>query len=107
MTFWEIIITAGIPSIICSALLSVFIKRWENRDKKRQEEAKKREDKRHKLDLLQTEGILAAMALGEATATALKNGHCNGETEEALKYEKKKKHEINDFLREQGVDSIE
>lgn len=107
MNILEVIIAAGIPSVLCSTLVSVFIKRWEKRDKERQEEAKKREDNRHKLDLLQTEGVLASMALGEATATALKNGHANGETEEALSYAKKKKHEINDFLREQGIDSIE
>ena len=55
---------------------------------------------------MQTKGILASMALGEASATALKNGHTNGETEAALKYEKEQKHAINDFLREEAVNSI-
>ena len=48
----------------------------------------------------------AAIALGEATATALKNGHANGETEAALEYAKRIKHEQKDFLTEQGIHAI-
>ena len=48
----------------------------------------------------------AARALGEATATALKNGHANGETEAALQYAQKIKHEQKDFLTEQGIHAI-
>lgn len=36
---------------------------------------------------------MASIALGEAAATALKNGHANGETEAALEYARKIKHE--------------
>ena len=64
---------------------------------------KKKEAERRELELLQIRGTLAAMSLGEATATALKNGHCNGETERALDYETKVKHEIRDFLARIGV----
>lgn len=46
------------------------------------------------------------IALGEATATALKNGHANGETEAALEYAKRIKHEQKDFLTEQGIHAI-
>ena len=42
----------------------------------------------------------------EATATALKNGHANGETEAALQYAQKIKHEQKDFLTEQGIHAI-
>ena len=48
----------------------------------------------------------AAIALGEAAATALKNGHANGETEAALEYARKIKHEQKDFLTEQGIKGI-
>ena len=49
---------------------------------------------------------MAAIALGEAAATALKNGHANGETEAALEYARKIKHEQRDFLAEQGIKGI-
>ena len=50
--------------------------------------------------------VMAAIALGEAAATALKNGHANGETEAALEYARKIKHEQKDFLTEQGIKGI-
>ena len=104
--FWQILIAASVPSALFSTILGILVRRWEKRAVKREKAAEVREQKRHRLELLQTKGILASMALGEATATALKNGHTNGETEAALKYEKEQKHAINDFLREEAVNSI-
>lgn len=104
--FWQILIAASVPSAVFSAILGILVRRWEKRAAEREKVAEERENKRHRLELLQTKGILASMSLGEATATALKNGHTNGETEAALKYEKEQKHAINDFLREEGVNSI-
>ena len=48
----------------------------------------------------------AAIALGEATAMALKNGHTNGETEAALEYAREIKHKQKDFLTRQAAKSI-
>ncbi len=53
--------------------------------------------------MLLVRSVGAAIALGEATATAMKNGHANGETEAALEYARKIKHEQKDFLTEQGI----
>ena len=50
--------------------------------------------------------VMASIALGEAAATALKNGHANGETEAALEYARKIKHEQKDFLTEQGIKGL-
>lgn len=111
---WQLLLAFGVPSTIFTTIVTWLIKKQENREqerekreKAREEQEREREERRHKLELLQIEGALASIALGEATATALKNGHANGETEAALSYAKTKKHEMNDFLREQGVNSIE
>ena len=56
--------------------------------------------------MLLVRSVGAAIALGEATATAMKNGHTNGETEAALEYARKIKHEQKDFLTEQGIKAI-
>lgn len=111
---WQLLLAFGVPSTIFTTTITCLIKKQEKREKEREEREEKREkqerereERRHKLELLQIEGTLASIALGEATATALKNGHANGETEAALSYAKTKKHEMNDFLREQGVNSIE
>lgn len=100
---WQLLLAVGLPTAIVSGVIGMFfwrLKRWET---KRQEEQEKKEAERRELELLQIRGTLAAMSLGEATATALKNGHCNGETERALEYETKVKHEIRDFLAKSGV----
>lgn len=106
MGIWEILVAAGIPSVLISTIFSLYIKHKEKKDAKREEEGQKREEQRHKFELMQLEGVLASMSLGEATALALKNGHTNGETERALKQVQKTKTDINHFLRERGVDSI-
>lgn len=100
---WQLLLAVGLPTAIVSGVIGMFfwrLKRWET---KRQEEQEKKEAERRELELLQIRGTLAAMSLGEATATALKNGHCNGETERALEYEQRVKHEIRDFLAKSGV----
>lgn len=101
---WELLLAVGLPTAIVSGIVGMLfwrLKRWETQ---RKEEQEKRDVARRELELLQIKGTLAAMALGEATATALKNGHCNGETERALDYEQRIKHEIRDFLAQSGVD---
>ena len=103
---WELLLAAGIPSAIVSALCAAFRRGLERREKRRREEAKKHEEERHKLELLQVRGTLAAMSLGEATATALKNGHANGETDKALAYEQRVKHEMREFLEKSGVEHV-
>ena len=61
---------------------------------RREEAEKSRED----MEVLLIDSVNASIALGEATATALKNGHCNGETEKALAYVRDVKHRQKDFL---------
>lgn len=103
---WELLLAAGIPSVLVSAIVTGCMKRLERREKQRLEETKRKEEDRHRLELLQIRGTLAAMSLGEATATALKKGHANGETEQALAYEQRVKHEMREFLEKSGVEHV-
>ena len=48
----------------------------------------------------------AAIALGEATACAIRDGKCNGELSAALSYAQNVKHEQKDFMTEQGVKNL-
>lgn len=105
---WQLILAASIPSAIASGAISLLFRRKEKRDDERRAferaEAERREKDRRELSLLVIKGTMASMALGEATATALKNGHCNGETERALAYEQSVKHDIRNFLAENGIE---
>ncbi len=103
---WQVILALGIPSAIIGGVATYIVHRFEKREKAREEKKKQDDENRHKLELLQIRGTLAAMSLCEACAVALKNGRTNGETESALAYEQQIKHEIRDFLAEQGVNHI-
>lgn len=92
----------GIPSAITGFCFWMLQRRMTKRD----EELDRREKAREKNEVLLVRSVGAAIALGEAAATALKNGHANGETEAALEYARQVKHEQKDFLTEQGIRSM-
>lgn len=72
-------------------------------EKKRNEENDKACEE---LMILLVQCSWASIALGEATAHALQRGHTNGDTEAALDYAAKVKHEMKRFLAEQGVHAM-
>ena len=76
---------------------------------RRQRELDAREEARQKNEILTIQLVNAALALGEATARAVKRipeSQCNGDMDGALEYAEKIKHEHKQFLYEQSVSSI-
>ena len=102
MDVTALIVAMSIPSAITGFCFWMLQKHLEKREKRQDE----KEAAREKNEILMVKSIGAAIALGEATATALKNGHANGETEAALQYAREIKHEQKDFLTEQGIRGI-
>ena len=102
LSFVGLVSLLGIPTAI-TAFCSWMLQR---RITKRDEVLETREKAREKNEVLIIRSTGAAIALGEATAEALKNGHCNGEMEAALEYARKVKHEQKDFLTEQGIHAL-
>ena len=102
INFTEILVLLGVPSTV-TAFCFWWLKRYIDKKEKQQEE---QEATRLKNEVLLVKSIGASIALGEATAIAIKNGKCNGETEAALEYAKSIKHEQRDFLHEQGIKNI-
>lgn len=98
----QLVALMGIPSAITGLCFWLIQRRLTKRD----EELDRRDASRERNEVLLVRSVGAAIALGEATATALKNGHTNGETEAALEYAKRIKHEQKDFLTEQGIHAI-
>lgn len=98
----QLVALMGIPPAITGLCFWLIQRRLTKRD----EELDRRDAARERNDVLLVRSVGAAIALGEATATALKNGHANGETEAALEYAKRIKHEQKDFLTEQGIHAI-
>lgn len=98
----QLVALMGIPSAITGLCFWMVERRLTKRDA----ELDRRDAARERNELLLVRSVGAAIALGEATATALKNGHANGETDAALEYAKRIKHEQKDFLTEQGIHAI-
>ena len=98
----QLVALMGIPSSITGLCFWLIQRRLTKRD----EELDRRDAARERNEVLLVRSVGAAIALGEATATALKNGHANGETEAALECAKRIKHEQKDFLTEQGIHAI-
>ncbi len=97
-TIVQLLIAASLPS----AIVSIFLKRFE----KRQDEKDKARAKHEHLVL---KSVNASLALGEATAEAVQripDAHCNGDMHRALDYAKQVKHEQKDFLNEQAIKQI-
>lgn len=103
---WAILTASGILSAVVSGLVGLAYHRIEKRLDREAEERKKREADRKRFELFQIRALSANMALSKANAIALKNGHCNGETTAALEYLSRVKHDLRDFLDEQGVDHL-
>lgn len=97
-----LIIAMGVPSAITGFFFWLLERKLEKREAERDE----KEAIREKQEFLMVKSIGAAIALGEASAIALKNGHTNGETEAALEYARQVKHEQKDFLTKQGIEAI-
>lgn len=103
MDLQALLIAMSVPSAVTGLCFFLI----EQKIKKNQAKLEEKEKMREKNEILIIKSNMAAIALGEATATALKNGHCNGETEAALEYARKVKHEQKDFLIEQGIKALD
>lgn len=103
MDLQALIIAMGVPSAITGFCFWMIERKIQKNHARMEEKEKVRE----KNEILMIKSIMASIALGEAAATALKNGHANGETEAALEYARKVKHEQKDFLIEQGIKAMD
>ena len=97
-----ILVMMGVPSAVTGLCFWVIQKNITKRDTERDERDKARE----KNEILLIRSVGAAIALGEATACAIRDGKCNGELSAALSYAQKVKHEQKDFMTEQGVKNL-
>lgn len=127
----EIVLAASIPSTVFSAIVGLvvwYFKRSQDKKDKAQEEARKqreaeraeacrkKEEEQAKKDKAVIEFIArsikatnASIAMGEAIGTAIAripDAHCNGDMHDALEHARKVKHEMREFITEQGLHHI-
>jgi hypothetical protein len=102
ITIWSLILVFGLPTSI-TALGLWSVQRTITKNEKVQDE---REKAREKHQVMIIRGMSASLALGEATACAIRDGQCNGEVSGALEYARKAKHEQKEFLEEQAIKNL-
>ena len=102
-----------IISLLPSAAVSFGVWKIQNIIKRSQDKQDKLESERLKLEECREEhqvvilkSINASIALSEATAKALRDGHINGEVNEALGYSKQIRNEQREFYQKQGIRKI-
>ena len=93
------IILVGIPSIFSGALL-FFFKYYFSRFEKKAEERAQARQKETNLILINLDAV---GGMSRKIAVCVKNNRVNGDMEEALDYYDQQRHQLKDFLREQGV----
>ena len=99
---YEMVVLLGLPSAFTGFCFWMLKRHIDKKDGQREELEKCRE--KFEFLLIQSNG--AAIALGEATAHAIRDGKCNGEMSDALAYAQKVKHEQKDFLAQQGIKNL-
>lgn len=101
----EVLIIMGVPTAATGLFFWMLKKYIDKKEKEREQKEKSRET----LMFNMMKGINSSLALGEATAKAVQripDAHCNGDMHKALEYASNTKHEIKDFLTEQGIHHI-
>lgn len=94
---------------IAVAVIEAIAARERKRDKAERAHLAEQQKLQEQLLVKLIEGNWAAIALAEATATAVQripDAHCNGEVSNALKYAADMKHAQKQFLAQQGVHAI-
>lgn len=102
MEWLKIAATLGIPSMF----VGLFLWRIQCTIIRAEKRNDDREKVRERHNVMMIRGVHASIALGEATACALRDGHCNGQVTSALEYAQKAKHEQKEFLEEQAIKNL-
>ena len=112
----ELLIAAGVPSALTAFCFWMIERRMqkraeeENEDRnRRQKDLDEKEKRREELQYITLEALDGCLSLSEATAKAVQripDAKCNGDMHSALSYELEKKHDLENFLRRQGVDRV-
>lgn len=112
----ELLIAAGVPSALTAFCFWLIERRMQKRAEEEKEERNRRqkdldekEKSREELQYITLEALDGCLSLSEATAKAVQripDAKCNGDMHSALSYELEKKHDLENFLRRQGVDRV-
>lgn len=87
---------AVLPGLVTGVALAI----WNRKQKKRDDDADRREKERKRSEVIQLDLIVATAELSHATAIAIKNGTTNGEMKEGLRQYNRAIQNLREFERE-------
>lgn len=99
MELWAIICACGIPSALVGLVIWYFKRTIERRDK----EAREHEKNLEQLVLMMLQSERANTILCQATAEAVRDGHCNGNMTAALEVVNKTAQAEKEFLLDKSI----
>lgn len=102
MTWWTVLVAAGIPSGLVGLLIWFFKRKIDKNEKAREKQQQNLES----LVLLMLQSTRANTVLCVATAEAVRDGHCNGNMTSALQAVSKVAEHEKEFLLEKGIKYI-
>lgn len=97
-----LLLALSVPTAFTGFCFWLVERKIERRAKLRDEKEFAREEN----EFLLIKCVGASLALGEATAHAIRDGKCNGEMSAALDYAQKVKHEQKDFITKQSINNL-
>jgi|GEM_PF-1397994 len=108
---WMITAVTTILSGVVSATISgIIVHRIQNklnrRDEERESKEEAKENANKEYNTLILKGLIASLSLGEATANAVETGKYNGKQQKARDYAENVKHDILNFVYEQGTEHM-
>ena len=102
ITIWTLLVALG----ILTAPTTLMIWRLQRTIIKKEKIRETKEATREEYQVILIHGINASLAIGEATAEAIRDGYCNGNVSSALEYAKRIKHEQNEFIQKQAAKNL-
>lgn len=108
-TWIQIIAAASIPSTLFSAVVGLIVWRFKRSQEKKDKAQEQKDKSLIEFIAMSIKATNASIAMGEAIGTAvarIPDAHCNGDMHEALEHARKVKHEMREYITEQGVHHI-
>ena len=93
-------------NLIVSVVIGMLLWYFQNRLKKSESKRQTRESCLEEFYSLTLNTTIASVVLGEVTAQAVRDGHANGELQNALDAAKEVKEDYQKFIRKQSIKNI-
>jgi hypothetical protein len=108
-TLIQFIAAASVPSVLFSAVVGIVVWHFKRTQEKKDKAQAQKDNSIIEFFAMSIKATNASIAMGEAIGTAvarIPDAHCNGDMHKALEHASKVKHEMREYITNQGVHHI-